>query len=295
MLINEMMTFYYVAHFKSFSQAAVQLKVSKSQMSKEIVRLENDLKIKLLNRSTRQVSLTEEGQVFFKYCRNLLEQAKQGYGAIENLREKASGTLKISVPPAFALHVLTQPLLEFSRANPDVKLDIILDSRVEDIIEQGYDLALRSAVLSDSNLIAQKIANFKSVLCASPVYLKKLGHIQFPEQLITHRCAVYGGGKSINELKFYQEKKLFKVEVDPIIQSNSLDLILKMVLTGYCVAVFPEFMVKSLLQEKKLIACLPNYKISESPFYAIYPDKSFVPMRVRLFIEALKKYLSTYN
>ena len=291
MLINEMMTFYYVAQFKSFSQAALQLKVSKSQMSKEIVRLENDLKIKLLNRSTRQVSLTQEGQVFFKYCKSLIEQAKQGYGAIEGLRAQASGTLKISVPPAFALHVLSQPLLEFSKSNPEVKLNIVLDSRIEDIIEQGYDLALRSAVLSDSNLIAQKVASIKNVLCASPAYLKKLGKIQTPEQLSTHRCAVYSGVKLAHELKFYQGKKLFKVEIDPVMQSNSADFMLQMVLKGDCVAVFPEFMVTSLLHEKKLIACLPDFQISESPLYAIYPDKEFVPLRVKLFIEILKKYM----
>ncbi len=291
MLINEMMTFYYVAQFKSFSQAALQLKVSKSQMSKEIVRLEHDLKIKLLNRSTRQVSLTEEGQIFFKYCRNLIEQAKQGYGVIEGLRAQASGTLKISVPPAFALHVLSQPLLEFSKSNPKVKLNIVLDSRIEDIIEQGYDLALRSAVLSDSNLIAQKVVSVKNVLCASPAYLKTLGKIQTPEQLSTHRCAVYSGVKLVHELKFYQGKKLFKVEIDPVMQSNSADFMLQMVLKGDCVAIFPEFMVTSLLHEKKLIACLPDYQIAESPLYAIYPDKEFLPLRVKLFIETLKKYM----
>lgn len=290
MLINEMIIFYHVVQLKSFSQSAMKLKVSKSYISKHITQLEKALKVKLLNRSTRQVSLTNEGEVFYQHCQTLFEQVQIGYDAIANLRKLATGTLKMSVPPAFALHVLKRPMAEFIKANPEVKLNIILDSSIENIIEQGYDLALRSAILQDSNLMAQRLGTIQNILCASPVYVKEHGLPQNLEQLSNHRFAVYSSGKLVHELKFTKGNRQFRIVIDPCLQCNSADLILQMVLYGDCIAVLPEFMVKEALLEQNLIACLSDYKLADSPFYAIYPDRKFVPLRVKMFVEILKKY-----
>src|SRR3990167_8304048 len=162
MLINEMALFYEVVQLKSFSQAAEKLKVSKSYVSKRINKLENNLQVKLLNRSTRKLSLTEEGEIFFQHCQNLAENAKQGYEAIHNRQNKPTGVLKISVPPAFALHVLTPPLIQFSEQYPEIELRVNLENQLVDIIKEGYDLVVRSAILPDSNLIAQPLVTLQN-------------------------------------------------------------------------------------------------------------------------------------
>lgn len=294
MLVNEMIIFYYVVQLKSFSQAALKLGVSKSYISKRISMLEQDLKIRLLNRNTRQVSLTNEGEIFYIHCQNMFEEAQDGYNIMANIQKQPAGTLKISVPPAFALHVLHRPLAEFGRQYPGVRLNINMDNSIENIIENGYDLAFRSSsVLPDSSLIAIPLTNLKSILCASPAYLTQYGSLKNPKQLSEHKIAAYSGSKLIYELKFTQENKTVSVIIDPYIQSNSLDLILHMVHSGACMAVFPEFMVQSALKEKKLVACLPTYNIDGSQLYAIYPNKSFVPLRVKAFIELLKIYLTS--
>lgn len=294
MLVNEMIVFYYVVQLKSFSQAALQLKVSKSYISKHITQLEQDLSVRLLNRNTRQLSLTEEGEVFYQHCQTLFEHAQSGYEAVADSRNQPSGTLKISVPPAFAFHVLGTSLAEFSTAYPDVKLNITLDSRVEDIIEQGYDLVLRSSILPDSNLVATKLLSINNTLCVSPLYLKNYGKIQRPEQLSSHRLAMYSSKKLTHELTFTKGGKKSNIIIEPYLQSNSLDFIMQMVISGNCIAILPDFMTKVALMQQQLLVCLPEYRIPESPFYVLYPNRKFTSLRVKLFIELLKTYLATH-
>ena len=292
MLINEMVIFYNVVQQGSFSQAAESLGVSKSFVSKHITKLEKDLKARLLNRTTRQLSLTEAGEIFYQHCQSLSEVAEEGYDAIVNLRKLPSGTLKISVPPTLAIHLLANPLLEYSKHYPDVKFNVILESRIVDIVQQGYDLALRSALLPDSTLIGQKVASLRNVLCASPGYLKKHETIKHPEQLTQHNFAAYTGNKSAKKLTFSRGNQQHVVNINSFFQSNNLDLIAQMVTANSCMAVLPQFMIKTLLAQKKLIVCLPEYKLPESPLYAIYPERDLVPLKVRAFIEMLKTFLA---
>ncbi len=292
MLINEMVIFSYVVQLKSFSQAAEKLEVSKSYVSKHISQLEKDLKSRLLNRSTRQLSLTEAGEIFYQHCQRLFELAEQGYDALAGFRKQPTGTLKVSVPPALGMHLLSEPLIKFNQKYPEVKLNIVLEAQVIDLIQEGYDLALRSALLSDSNLIAQKIATLRNIICASPAYLKKQRAIKHPDQLKDHQFAIYSGNKAARQLKFSRGKQSFEVIVDSSFQSNSLDLITQMVMGDRCLAVIPEFMVKNLVARKKLIHCLSEYQLPESPLYAIYPEKKFMPLKVKVFLDELKVSLT---
>lgn len=291
MLLNEMIIFYHVVKHKSFSQAANKLGVSKSHISKHITQLEKELNTSLLSRSTRQLSLTEAGEIFYQHCEKLLELAEQGYDALANLRKQPEGTLKISVPPALGLHLLTEPLIKFNQKYPNVKLNVMLESQVVDLIREGYDLALRSALLPDSNLIAQKIMIFRNLICVTPKYLKAHGSLKYPEQLKEHDFAVYSGSKSARELKFSYANKTIDIIINSAIESNNLDLIAQMVTGSCCIGVLPEFMVKDLIAKKKLIHCLQQYKLPENPIYAIYPEKKFMPLKVKLFLEEIKNYI----
>jgi DNA-binding transcriptional LysR family regulator len=140
MLLNEMEIFYYVVDFKSFSRAAQQLNVSKSFISKRITFLENELKTKLLLRSTRNITLTEAGHVFFKQCEKVIVEARKSYQLIDTFHQDPVGTLKISVPIAFGLHLLPSVIANYTEKYPDIKLDIDCENRLVDVIKDGYDL-----------------------------------------------------------------------------------------------------------------------------------------------------------
>lgn len=293
MHIHEMLIFYHVGQLKSFSQAALRLSVSKSHVSKHISQLEAALQVSLLNRSTRQLSLTQEGVVFHQHCQAMFEQAQLGYDAIDQLRQQATGTLKISIPPALALYHLQEPLCEFLNLHREVRANIVLDSRIEDIVEQGYDLAFRSAILPDSNLIAQKIADFDNVLCVSPAYIEQYGAIESLEDLAKQRLAVYGNEIMPRSLSFTFDQQPLSVTITPYVCSNNLEFLKQMTLSGGCVAILPEFMIRQALQERQLLHCLPTYLSATSPLYAIYPDRKFITLRVKRFVELFKQYLQT--
>lgn len=292
MLINEMAIFYTVVQQNSFSQAALLLGVSKSFISKHITALEKDLKTRLLNRTTRQLSLTEAGEIFYQHCQSLSIVAEQGYDAIVNLRKQPSGILKISVPPALAIHLLANPLIDYTKRYPDVKFNVVLESHIVDLVKQGYDLALRAAPLPDSTLISQKIVTLRNVVCASPQYLKKFGGVKHPEDLIKHSFATYSGNNLAKKLTFAHKNKQISINIQSHFQCNNLDLITQMVTAHSCMAVLPEFMAKPLVEKKKLIVCLPEFKLPEVPLYAVYPERALVPLKVKTFIELLKTHLS---
>ncbi len=293
MIANEMVVFYYIVKLKNFSQAAEKLKVSKAYVSKHVTQLEKELKARLLNRSTRQISLTEAGKIFFQHCQALVELTEKGYDAIANLHHHPAGTLKIAAPVALGIHILSDTLTQYCQKYPDVKLSVILESNLADIIQQGYDIALRSTLLTDSNLIAQKVATFSNILCASPAYLKKYGPIKHPNQLIKHVFAIYSSNTTTTKkLKFIHKDQVFHITIDGRFQINSLDLILQLVESDCCIAILPEFMLKTALSKKKLIHCLPDYKLPDSPLYAFYPEREFNPLKVKLFIDLLKANFS---
>lgn len=291
MLIDEMVLFYYVVELNSFSKAAEKLGVSKAFISKHINKLENDLKCRLLNRSTRRLSLTEAGEIFYQYSQSLSELATEAYEAIHRLQSKPSGLLKIAAPPAFATHVLPEVLIEFKKKYPDIRVNIVSESTIVDIVKHGYDLAVRSAYLPDSTLIGQKIASLTNVLCASPDYLKKHSIIKEPDQLSQHPFAIYTTQKLTHELSFNKKNKQKNISINAHFQCNSLDLIAQLVLGDACLGILPEFMIRDALKQKKLVHCLPEYKLSDSPLYAVYPERKLKPLKVKLFIDLLTKYL----
>lgn len=290
MLANEMILFYHVVRLKSFSQAAEKLKLSKAFVSKHISQLEKELKVRLLLRNTRQLSLTEAGEIFYSQCEKLFELAQHSYENMANLRNQPSGTLKITAPPALAIHLLAKPFAEYQNRYSEVDLNVILESQLVDLIQQGYDLAIRSAILPDSNLVARKLVTLNYWLCASPAYLQQHGAIDHPDQLAQHRFAIYSSQTATNKLEFIRGKRAFTVTVEGQFQSNQLDLIAQMVMAGSCVAVLPEFMAAAGVADGRLSICLANYRLPAKPLYVIYPQREFVPLKVKTFIELLNSH-----
>ncbi len=294
MLLDEMEIFYYVVELKSFSQASEKLNVSKSYISKRVSFLENELKTKLLLRNSRRITLTEAGHAFFKQCEKIILEAKKSYQLIETFNQNPTGTLKISVPIALGLHLLSDVLTNFIEKFPDVILDINCENRLVDVIKDGYDLVLRSAKLESSNLIARKLFSLKNIICASPDYLKKHKHITLPEDLSNHQFATYYLTKKTNELKLIKNKNTIKIAINSNVVTNQLDLMKQMILNGTCLGVLPEFMVKKEIEQKRIVSCLNQYELPPSLIYLIYPYKELLP-KTKVFITMLKKLVSCVN
>lgn len=290
MLLNEMEIFYYVVALKSFSKTADKLSVSKSFISKAISKLENELKARLLIRTTRKLTLTEAGEKFYRHCEKIVEEGNKGYSFINESLEKPSGNLKISVPPALGMNLLAPMFSQFLKKYPEINLDVALESRVIDLIGENYDLALRVAKLEDSNLIAQKIFTIKSVICATPKYLKSHGIPRNHSDIRKHNFAIYSYSKNAKSIRLSKNQVPYVVPIAGNFLSNQLDLIKKMVLCHSCMAFLPEFMVQEEIKKSQIKICLPDYVISESPLYIIYSEKEFMPIKVKLFLEMLKEF-----
>ena len=293
MLLNEMEIFYYIVEQQSFSKAAARLKVSKSFISKRLDKLEQELKVRLLSRNTRKLTLTEAGENFYRYCSSVVREGQKGYSMMSELQGKPSGLLKISIPPALALNLLSPLFSKFLRRYPEVILDVELESRLVDLVKEGYDLALRSAKLESSNLSAQKIFTIKSVICATPNYLRKHGEITTSSDLskASHNCAAYSESKSVDYLKLTKQHHEELVHVKGNFISNQLDLIKRLVMQDVCVGVLPEFMVINELQNKQLIQCLSHYTLPTSNLYAVYLEREFMLPRLSCFLDMVKSYL----
>lgn len=294
MLLDEMEIFYYVAEYKSFSKAARQLSVSKSFISKKISKLEQALKVHLISRSTRTLSLTEAGENFYRYCEKIVKERDDAFSMLHELKGKPSGVLKLSVPPALGLNLLSSILPGFLQRYPEVSIDIQLENRVVDVLEEGYDLVLRSAAsLTSSNLIAQRIFSIKNILCATKKYLQLHGIPSTASDLEKHNVATYRYRdlKNAGHLILTKNTYEYDVAVRGNFMSNHLDLIKQMVLNDVCIAVLPEFMVAHEIDQKKLIPCLTAYQLPENPFYAIYPERKFMLPKLKYFLEELKQYL----
>ncbi|HEV2613137.1 MAG TPA: LysR family transcriptional regulator [Gammaproteobacteria bacterium] len=288
MLLDEMEIFYTVIELGSFAKAADKLGVSKSHISKKIDLLEKHLHAKLITRTTRKLSLTEAGDNFYQQCAKVIEEATKGYAIIHELRGKPAGTLRISAPPAYGIYVLPRIIHNYLSHYPDVKIEVNLSNDYIDLVKQGYDLALRSGKLESSSLIAQKILSVENIICASPSYLKKYGTPEHPNDLETHNFAVYEAAKKSRELVFTKNTHAVTVVINGKIIANQIELSKKLVLESACIASLPKFMVEAEIAAGTIIHCLKDYHLPKSDLYAVYPEREFLPPKVREFIGMLK-------
>lgn len=292
MSLDEMEIFYFVAIYKSFSKAAKKLHVSKSYISKKITKLEQSINVNLIARNTRTLSLTKIGEEFYKYCAKIVNEKNEAQALISERKGKPSGILKISVPTASGLYLVAPFLPIFIKKYPEIILDVELENRLVDVIEEGYDLVLRAGEsLKSSNLYAQRIYTIKSIMCATKAYFKKYGKPQVPGDLTNHNCA-YVSYANNDTIYFNKDAKCESKNLQGNFTSNQLTLIKNIVMNDICIAVFPEFMIKNEIESGALIPCLSNYQLNQSTLYAVYPIKKFMPPKVKYFIDELKKYLN---
>lgn len=266
-----------------FSSAARRLGVSKSAVSKRITQLEDKLGVRLLYRTTRQLSLTEAGEYYFANAVKALAYASEAEDSVTQLQAIPQGRLRISAPMSFGrLHIA--PLIpKFMAQYPSIHVDLVMDDRVIDMVEGGFDVAVRVGDLPDSTLIARPLAPMRYVICASPEYAKTHILPRTPAELSEHSCLLFSYTGS--EWDFIYQGKIERVRVAGTYQANNSEALREALMHGLGIARIPTFVVGPDIANGRLVQLLNEYDMPTRTFYAVFPKRQHLPAKVRVFTD----------
>jgi len=288
----EMQTFRAVVDAGSFVKAADSLGMSKAAVSRYVADLETRLGVRLLHRTTRRLSLTEEGAVFNTRCRELLLGVEEAEAEISSRSGEARGLLRVNVPVTFSILHLSHLWAAFHELHPRVQLDVELSDRVVDVVEEGYDLAIRIATLPSSSLISKRLASTRVVLCASPQYLETHGVPAHPSELAEHKVIGYSYMSGGDTWTFDGPDGSVNVKIHPWMSTNNGDTCRAVALANQGIMLQPTFLVGDDLATGKLVEILPDYRSIEFGIYAVYPTRKHVAPKVRALVNFLEQQLS---
>jgi DNA-binding transcriptional LysR family regulator len=286
--LDEIRAFAAVAEARSFTQGARKLGVSGAQVSKLVARLENRLGQRLLNRTTRDVSLTDTGQAYLERARDLLER----FDALEtSVRDQSgpSGTLRVSAPVSFGANQLTPALLDFAQACTAVSLDVSYSDRIVNLVEEGFDVAVRIGQLSDSSLVARRLAAVRLVTCASPDYLARAGTPQVLEDLARHEAILDGNLRDAALWRFGPDGDVREVRVRGRLRFSGAEPCVAAAVAGFGITRTPAFAAAGQLRAGRLVPILCNFEPELIHVYAVYPHARHLAAKVRAFVDFLAR------
>jgi DNA-binding transcriptional LysR family regulator len=291
--LEQMQTFVRIVEAGSITKAADQMHIAKSAISRKLNELETRLGASLLTRTTRSQALTELGRQYYHDCLRILNDIYETEGQISNTQTRLLGKIKMSVPLSYGLNVLNPIITKFKQQHPDIEFDIDLSDRHVDLIEEGFDVAIRIADLKDSNLIANKLTDVQLLFCASQHYLEQYGQPSHPNDLINHQRLHYRGEPEtllFNDLS----GKTISVKVPYSITANNGDFLVQAACDGLGFTLVPDFIAKPFIESGKLVSVLEDY-LSNAHLgaYAVYPYTRHLSHRVRVLIEFLKIELAS--
>ena len=287
--------FVYVAEYESFTRAAKELGISTAQVSRQISALEKRLNIKLLYRTTRKVSLTEEGRVFYQHCRGVLDGLDAAEQAVSNLQAKPQGRIKLTAPVTYGEQQLLPFINDFMVQYRDIEVTAFLSNQKIDLIEGGYDLAIRIGKLSDSTMMAKKLSHRTNFVCAAPAYLEKYGVPYSLVDLRQHNCLlgtrdywhfIEDSGNANNA------DKETNLRVSGSVQYNSGHSLVDAALKGLGIVQLPDYYVQKHLASGALVSVLDDYREPEEGIWAIYPHNRHLSPKIRLLVDYLAERLS---
>ncbi len=286
--LDSMEAFVRVAESKSFSEAARRLNLSKSVISRQVSALESDLGARLLHRTTRNLTLTEVGAAYLERCQRILADIEEANQSVSNLQGAPRGKLRISAPVPFTTTHLAPALPDFLTRYPDMEIDLVLNDRFVNLVEEGFDLAIRIGKLDDSSLIARFLAPARIAAVASPDYLARHGTPNSPADLLQHRCLCYSNLSSPDEWSFQTaDGARSTVKVRGRVRANNGDVLRQAAISGLGVTVLPTFIVGADLQAGTLVPVLEDYIPQSIGIYAIYPHARHLSPKVRAFVDFL--------
>jgi DNA-binding transcriptional LysR family regulator len=285
--LTSMKVFATVVDLGSFAAASERLDMSRAMVSKHMAHLESHLGTRLLNRTTRRLSLTESGSTYFERCQVLLNDLEEAELAATELTSVPRGTLRLTAPLVFGVMHIGPLIADYLALHPEAKLDFTLDDRHVDLVDEGYDLAIRIGNLAETGLIARKFANDTLVVCGSADYFRRHGVPQVPEDLTKHACLGYSYGASANEWQFNGADGEHRISINGNVRANNGDLLRVAALGGAGIVLLPRFMVGADLRAGRLHVVLTEYDSRKLGIYAVYPSRRYLSAKVRAFIDFL--------
>ncbi len=291
--LTDIAVFVRVVDSGSFTAAAERLDISKSVVSKYVTRLEDRLGARLLNRTTRRLSLTEVGRVFYERSRKGLADIEDAQAEVSRLQGEPRGTLRINAPMSFGILHVAPALPEFLKLYPEVTVDMNLDDRKIDVVEEGFDVSVSISELPDSSLVARRIGPCRHAIVAAPAYLERCGTPRTPEELRDHNIITYRYQESALEWHFQASgKKPISVAVSGSLMMNNSLALREALLEGIGITRTPTFVVGEDVQEGRLIPLLRDYKILEVTIFLVYPQRRHLSPKVRAFVDFMAKRIT---
>jgi DNA-binding transcriptional LysR family regulator len=276
----------------SFSAAGRELGLAPSSVARSVAALEDDLGVRLLNRTTRKLSLTEAGRLFLERARRILVEVEEARLSVTQLEADPRGTLRLNLPTAFGRTHVVPMLPDFLAQYPELSLDLSLTDAFVDLVEEGIDLAVRVGELQDSSLVARKLAPNIRVICASPDYFERHGRPTIPDDLENHNCLIYkrGNDRVVWHLRD-SAGVIHDVPISGRLQTNNTEALLALVLDGVGIAVLPTWLVGNDIAEGRLEAVFSDYDVSptalDTNIYAVFPYNRHLSPKVRACVDAL--------
>lgn len=284
---HELVAFHSVVKHSSFAKAAEELSLSPSGVSRIVTRLEERLGVRLVQRTTRSLSLTEAGAAFHARASQILADLMEAEAEVQKATAQPRGNLRMTASLMFGQHYITPLLDEVLARFPELSIDLTLSNRFVDIIDEGIDLAIRIGALSDSRLIARRLCTNKRVLVASPAYVERRGEPKTPEELSEHATVIYTGFARPREWKLVGPNGIVSVGVTGRLATNNLDVLVTTAKQGRGITVGPTMAVYDALASGELVRVLDDYEFEQSAIFAVYPSARQLSTKVRAVVDFL--------
>lgn len=285
--LEAMRAFVKVVTSGSYSEAGRALGLTRSAVSKAVMELEQVLGARLLDRTTRRVGPTEAGLSYYERCVDILARIEETELQVSRLHDEPRGVLKLNAPMSFGMRYFAPAVGDFMKRHPDLKIELTLNDRFIDPIEEGVDVTVRIAQLSDSSLMARKLAPAKRVLVASPGYLEAHGRPLHPDDLEKHRCLNYGHTTTLQRWQLTQAGETIYVPIHSVLCANNGDVLRDMAILGHGITLLPTFLVGPDIADGRLQELLPEYPPTDLAIYALYAPSRYLAAKTRLLIDFL--------
>ena len=286
-LLDGVAVFVGVINTGSFTAAAQALGHSTSYVSKEITRLEKRLGSRLLNRTTRTLSLTDAGRSYYERCSQIIIDAENAERSLSQLQDKPRGLLRVNAPLSIGSKYLLDSFPEFMRRFPDITFEVEFNDRMIDVVAEGYDVVIRAGKIKDSNLVARQLTLSKSVIVASPAYLQKHGRPKHVGELAQHACVAYSLIPNPTTWDFEKAGNRCSVVIKPRLIGNNAELEVAMLVNGVGIGRIPLFCCENEIDNGGLEIILADYEQPEIGVYAVFPHRQYLTAKVRVFVDFL--------
>lgn len=286
-----------VVEAEGFSAAARKTGRSKALLSKYVRELEDELGALLLNRTTRQFSMTEAGHTYYRTAADILKEIDNLADLVRENNADLKGKLKVTLPRTFIDAEIGQSLIDFASENPELALEIVAEDRFVDLIEEGFDLGIRITKLDDSGMIARKLSDFRIYACATPDFVAAHGPLAHPSELSRLPFLIDTNSRSHNSVRFVEPEDgaTISVSVSGPIEVNSPQATLRAARAGLGIAMIPDFIARPYIASGELVSLFDDFIPKDRGIYAVYPHRRYLPAKVRAFVDYLHAWFKRYS